>query len=777
MAQADTSTRTASSDTAVAPPAVRPFALRLRDFEGWLGTGGDLEDLRRLGGPEDLHHLFQVELGTLVRRGPSSEGPSPAELLEIAQEAAAVGAVPFATPCELRQSLERVERRLHQGGAWRAGEPAWWAPLPPPDTFEDLWRELADPRGEHLGWPRRAEVRPVFADDGPRRLALPELLAPELLADVARELQAIAADGRLELERAGVGAEGEVSARRTDEVLYVDGTERALVTAAPHLAALVQWGLRRLAKRLGEAAGRPVFAPARAMLARYPAPSAGYAPHLDNPGGENDNGRELTLVVYLNAPDTPCVAGELALWLPGGSTEGEPAETVLPRGGAAAFFDAREVAHQVRPLGKGPPRWSLSFWLHDAPGAPPSPPPPPLASLTEALLPVEAPPIPEDRVLFHELSRGDERGRLVVYPRHSYRLRSPRAGIVTTTYQSGRRLDAWCAHHFALGFDHLAVVFDHPDEPEELAAAERLRAAWPEERLTIWRGDELPSRWHTLPKTRDWDELLTFAAAGSSSHAVASRQTLNASAALEAARGDELGGAPLDWLVHLDVDEFFHLEGPARGGAHLADHLHALEAAGLRLVRYVNHELLQGPSPSAAPCFKTNPRVAAARLGRRGFEAIVRHLKMGQTDPRPYFTGYHNGKSAVAVSTAMSAAGVHGFSLSSSATPAMQSFVAGPSVLHFHFLAREAFRRKYLRIAAAPPLPRARLFKPSPTEEAAVELLRELERQGADEATVHERLDALHARLTTFSDDDVEILEAARLLLRPKLEHMPPFEV
>ena len=77
---------------------------------------------------------------------------------------------------------------------------------------------------------------------------------------------------------------------------------------------------------------------------------------------------------------------------------------------------------------------------------------------------------------------------------------------------------------------------------------------------------------------------------------------------------------------------------------------------------------------------------------------------------------------------------------------------------------------------AAPPLPRARLFKPSPTEEAAVELLRELERQGAAEASVHERLDALHARLTTFSEDDVEILEAARLLLRPKLEHMPPLE-
>jgi len=225
----------------------------------------------------------------------------------------------------------------------------------------------------------------------------------------------------------------------------------------------------------------------------------------------------------------------------------------------------------------------------------------------------------------------------------------------------------------------------------------------------------------------------------------------------------------------VDADEHFHLEGDGRGGATLHGHFAAARAAGWRLVRYVNHELLLPWEPGTPPRFKLNPRLAAARLGPSGWRALVSALEMAQTDPRPYFAGYHNGKSAVAVACGLAAAGVHGWYLAgerASAAPRLveaggpdgNCWLAGPSILHLHRPTPAAFREKYRAIAAAASTcPRP--FAPSPLEEAAVALLRSLD--GAEPAHVERQLETLYRRLTAFTEIEAELLNEAGLIFAP----------
>ncbi len=703
--------------------------------------------------------LFEVELGFLLRSGPQAATLGPSRLLELAQDGASTGVLPLAVPAALDRTLAAAAVRVREAGAWRDDVPLWFFPLPPPRPAEQLRAHL----GSAVALPPASELVATLVLSSSRWWRLPGFLDAELTTTIHCELESAYEAGRLPLERPGVGAAERISARRADSVCYLTGQEPELLDAAPSVAALVQWALAELAGHLQVVPGTHLHAPASAMLARYPGPSAGYAPHLDNPGHKNDNGRALTFLLYLNAPGEECEGGELALWATGEKTTRPPAEVLVPRGGSAVVFDARAVPHQVRPLREGRARWTLALWLNDAAerAAPPLLPKSRL-SLTDILLPIAEPPLPEDTVLFHELDDETPSGTIVVRRRGAPPVRT---GIVTTAYRVGEALDAWCAHHLDAGFDHLVVTFDHLEDDAEADDARRLRERWPEERLTIWAGEAMPERWRTLPESARDAQLLELVDGGGSSYAVSARQTLNASVALHAARTDELGGAPLDYLLHLDTDELFYLEGPQRGGASPGEHFAAVSDAGLLLLRYLNHELLLPEREGAPRRFKVNPRLAAARLGRQGWSSLVRHLAMDQDDERPYFTGYLNGKSAVAVAAGRAAAGVHGWYLDGAEASAVR-LLAGPSVLHLRFESPAALRRKYLPIADAPapsgPVP----FAPAPAEVAAVELIRRLRRQGIDEAALGKRLEDLHRRMTAFSAEDAELLEEAGLIFQ-----------
>lgn len=696
----------------------------------------------------DLALLFDVELRFLVRSGPRDTALLPPRLVELAQQAAAAGLLPLAVPGELRRTLEEALASIREAGAWNSDVLPWFMPLPDTRPAERLRASLS----RDAGLPPAADMAVTLSGSSMRWWKLPRLLDAESVRTIHDELESAHEAGGLRLERPGVGADERISRLRSDSVCYVTGREPELLAAAPSAAALVQWALEELPERLQVVPGKRLHAPAGAMLARYPGPSAGYAPHMDNPGRTDDNGRALTFLLYLNE----CEGGELALWAEGKKTVEAPTEVVVPHGGSAMILDARTVPHQVRPLRGGPARWALAMWLNDGAEIPVRPPrAKSRLSLTEVLLPIVDPPLPEGTVLFHELDDETPTGTIVVRRRGA---RRPRTGIVTTAYRVGEALEAWCAHHFDAGFDHLVVVFDHLEDEVEAEDARRLTEKWPVERLTIWAGEAMPERW----TTRDAG-LLALADGGGSSYAVSARQTLNASAVLYAARTDELGGAPLDYLVHLDADELFHLEGAPRGGASAGEHFAAASEAGLVLLRYLNHELLLPEREGSPRRFKVNPRLASVRLGRAGWASLVRHLSMDQADERPYFSGYLNGKSAVAVAAGRAAAGVHGWYLEAAA--AASRLLAGPSVLHLRFETPEAFRRKYLDIVEAPAPLGSLPFELAPAEMAAVKRIRKLREEGKDDGAVARSLEELHRRMTSFSEEDVELLEEAGLLL------------
>jgi tryptophan halogenase len=742
---------------------------------GRVGPGEALAGLRDLGSPPVLDLLFRVALRSSLRRGPAGVGETgtPGELLALAADAGAAGLLPVSTALALRDDLEALEGELRRSGAWSAAVPFWWAPVPPPGELEALRRELAGPAGPALP-PLDQLAAALAAGEGAAGwIAWPGALPGGLLGRVAAELDA--AGGEVfGLEPGGVGRGDRRSSRRSDAVRFLTGLEPELLERAPALAVLTQRLLEDLEEPLRSALpGRSLFAPQTAMLARYPAPSAGFDAHLDNPGGAEDNQRALTLVLYLNAPGRACRGGELAVWAPGAATGEEPAARVPAVGGSAVLFDARRVPHAVAPLAPGPDRWTLVVWLSERAQRPDRPLlPVPALTPDQALLAVEEPPVAERTVILRRIAPGGGPDRLTVR-RTGEVDRRPRVGIVTTVREAGGALEGWCRHHLEVGMARLVVVLDGSEDREAEAAARDLaaRLSGAGERVTVWSEAEARRRWQELPAVEELDRLRRHAEGGAAAWAVAARQALNASAALAAVRGE------LDWLLHLDGDELFYLQGAGSGGVTLAEHFRAVEAEGWTRVRYVNHELLvpypDPARPGAPPRFKHNPAVAAARLGPEGWARLARLLSMEQDDRRPWFRAYWNGKSAVSVAAGLHAAGVHGWAVEPEGGGGDgEPLLAGPSVLHLHLPDAGAFRRKYLAVAAAPDDP-GRPFPPSPLERAACALVRELRASGAPQADIDARLDELYRAVTAFSPEEIELLEEAGLLFTPRLEHLP----
>jgi len=350
-----------------------------------------------------------------------------------------------------------------------------------------------------------------------------------------------------------------------------------------------------------------------------------------------------------------------------------------------------------------------------------------------------------------------------------------RVGLVSTVYGAASFLESWLRHHFQLGVAHIVLVFDHLEEAEEKAAAERIGSLFPPDRLTLWSGQRLMEEdWGSLPAGAELGDLYQLARTGPSSYGIPARQALNASVALQAARTGQLGGAPLDWMLHLDHDELLYLEGCGRGGSSLVEHFSAAQSAGFKLLRYLNHELLL-PHTAGSPLeFKLNPRLAVAQLGASRWAELVARLEMSRSDPRSYFNGYVNGKSAVAVSAAAGAAGVHSWRLVEPVSGAEQCTLAGPSVLHLRFASAAAFRSKYQKMAPTWSPAELALFEPPKAEAAALDLIQSLGEAGADPETIGVRLEALCAELTSFSEGEVQHLRDAGLILTPNLEHRFP---
>jgi hypothetical protein len=491
------------------------------------------------------------------------------------------------------------------------------------------------------------------------------------------------------------------------------------------------------------------------MLARYPAPSNGYHAHVDNPAGLADNGRALTLLCYLNPPEQACHGGELAIWAHGNRTENPPSAILEAEGGSGVVFSSRGIMHMVCPLEAGPARWAISFWLHD-----------------DRTIPAAA-----TADTGNQGQLADSRNTQIWRSVHATRammqqqqftltpsaLAKPmRVGVVATVYQAQALLPDWCAHHFGLGFAHIVLIFDHLQQSAERACAARLAERWPASRLSIWDGEQLLAQaWAQLPACAREAELLTLATQGGSSFAVCARQTLNASAALLIAQSDQLGGSPLDWLLHIDADEWFL---PA-AEATLAQHFACASAQGFETLVYLNHEWLHTGSGHDAPVFKHNPLQAAASLSTDWPGLREQLSRQGQ---RPYFNGYSNGKAAARVDACFAADGVHRWRTHSHSQE--PNLLAGPVILHWHLPERQSLQQKFLGQQNLPEMAQP-LFAPLPTEQMILARLKNAGENGQSKpALASQIIDQAYRELICWEEKEILLMQEAGLLFRPALD-------
>jgi len=707
---------------------------------------------------------FQFAMARCLQQGPRFCNPDhPARLIHAAREAVQAGMAPPETPGTLHEELEDAASLLRENGFWDRNAPLWWEPLPTPTSLCQLWMRMTE-------WGRTiiARLRQQVAagqerhagDEGLWHVA--NAVPDPFLALFTGILEEHFRDGTLGLARVGVGADAEISNHRQDEVRYLNGTEWVEAFDLAQLSLLTRWARQWLGSKLPATLGVSCQPPQNAMLARYGAKSQGYRAHVDNPGGDLDNGRALTMILYLNPKRFKPEGGALRIWRDGEAVSNESVRQFEPGGGDLICFDARSFIHEVQPIGEGPARWALSLWFNDR-SPQPLEPHPPKPTATELFSGILDPKMPPATVVCHHFENTPVSGQMRAYP--CPESGEPRTAIVCTTYRGGPMLRAWCRYHLDLGFDHLILVFDRLNDHREARLARELEQRYPD-RLTCMDGEALRTAgWPSARKFKDRDAIEEMAQSSGHSWSVAARQTLNASHVLTLAKTDFFGGAPLDWLLHLDDDEFFYLDGTHRGGTTIQAHFALASARAWPRIRYLNSELLPPLTRGKAPHFKINPKLAAARLGRRGWPALCRELAMNQGDERPYFSGYHNGKSAVAVAPGLAAAGVHGWYLSQD--PSTDPILAGPTILHFHCANARDFVQKYLSKAKTPPPSDQGLFAPSPLEEAAMATLKAAANDPSGD--LETRLTELFRKRTRFNADQFQLLRMAGLIHAPEL--------
>ena len=173
-----------------------------------LSPGHQTSDLQQLASPSYLHFLFHVTLCKVIKNGPTSVSPSltPASLISIAQNVAALGILPLDSPLRLRVLLQELESNLHKERAWRQNTELWWHPLPESGPHEVRWQKVEQACSEAI-----SKIR-VWAKDAQQQwYHLQNCLPPKLASSINQELTQGHQLGLFRLERGNVGAHQQTS--------------------------------------------------------------------------------------------------------------------------------------------------------------------------------------------------------------------------------------------------------------------------------------------------------------------------------------------------------------------------------------------------------------------------------------------------------------------------------------------------------------------------------------------------------------------------------------
>ena len=239
-----------------------------------------------------------------------------------------------------------------------------------------------------------------------------------------------------------------------------------------------------------------------------------------------------------------------------------------------------------------------------------------------------------------------------------------KTALVTTLRNAGATLDYFVAYHLSVGFDHLFLFFDDPDD----ALFERFEG---HPAITAVKNTaRLRRRWL---QTRSAAENYPFA-----DREVMARQILNADVAVQMALHSDI-----DWLLHIDADELFY--SPTES---VADHFAGLSARGVEVARYLNHEAI--PETSRVRNFFTE--VSLFKRNRNAFTPQQANWFRNHFDGQGlYFSFYDNGKAAGRVTGLTRPLGVHAFEVTTK--PICQT--RGPVILHFPCCGFDQFLAKY----------------------------------------------------------------------------------
>ncbi|KAJ1490841.1 hypothetical protein T484DRAFT_1883685 [Baffinella frigidus] len=226
---------------------------------------------------------------------------------------------------------------------------------------------------------------------------------------------------------------------------------------------------------------------------------------------------------------------------------------------------------------------------------------------------------------------------------------------IAVTVRRPENFEQWLCYHLGVGFRHVFVFFDEPDDP-----AMAITARFPASRVsTHVRGAALEERWahqSLFGKFGPWRESEVMA-----------RQMLNVQVAIEELRGAAIsggihaGGGVARWLLHIDADELLASAMPAgvggdEEGAGFAalPHFEALSREGFRQAIYLNmegipeRELKEGDSPfTNITLFKRNQITFSAKGTLAG--KLTGAYQDWQRTKGNYAQGYFTGKAAARV--------------------------------------------------------------------------------------------------------------------------------
>lgn len=159
------------------------------------------------------------------------------------------------------------------------------------------------------------------------------------------------------------------NAKRGDKIMFLEehslGGQHGKTSPAPSLAllerAMSDLGFKLDARLQRSSLSLRITERCDSMLACYDGQGASYGPHIDNADGDGrEDGRILTIVLYLNPSWEREHGGALAIFQPEAGSAGSWHE-VWPESGTLVFFRADRILHEVRPSYRS--RFAMSLWF------------------------------------------------------------------------------------------------------------------------------------------------------------------------------------------------------------------------------------------------------------------------------------------------------------------------------------------------------------------------------------------------------------------------------